>query len=276
MSLFVVDKDRCIQCGECVADCPPRVLAMEDDIPVCTNEAGCYRCQHCLAICPTAAVSVLGVDPDKSVELKGNLPSYEQFVTLVKGRRAVRRYREEDVPREVIQELLDAAWHAPTGVNTQAVQFTVVFEGATLRALRGEMLERLDALGQTGGIPDGIVGRYMNLVLDVWRSRQVDVMFRGAPHLLLTSAPKDAPCPVQDAHIALATFDLLATARGLGTVWDGIFMMAASLLPDVPVRLGVPTDHLIGYAMAFGTPAMRYHRTVQRGPARVTAAKWGA
>jgi len=62
MIQFRIDKERCIQCGECAEDCPVGVIGM-DEYPVMTNEEGCYRCQHCLAVCPTAAVSILGRDP---------------------------------------------------------------------------------------------------------------------------------------------------------------------------------------------------------------------
>jgi nitroreductase len=74
---------------------------------------------------------------------------------------------------------------------------------------------------------------------------------------------------VQDTHIALTTFQLLAHARGVGTVWDGMFMMALAVCPELRTRLGIPEDHQLGYAIVFGEPAVEYHRTVQRGPALV-------
>ena len=99
------------------------------------------------------------------------------------------------------------------------------------------------------------------------------MIFRGAPHLILASAPQASPCPVQDTHIALTTFQLIAHAKGVGTVWDGMVMMAISLIPGLASRLGIPEDHSIGYAMVFGEPAVEYHRTVQRGPANVNVVK---
>ena len=99
------------------------------------------------------------------------------------------------------------------------------------------------------------------------------MIFRGAPHLLVASAPKAAPCPLQDTLIALTTFQLLAHARGVGTVWDGMFMMALGVCPELASQLQIPDDHLVGFAMAFGEPAVEYHRTVQRGPARVHAVR---
>ena len=34
-----------------------------------------------------------------------------------------------------------------------------------------------------------------------------------------------------------------------------------------------PDDHMLNYAMVFGEPAVEYHRTVQRGAARVNVVK---
>ena len=87
--------------------------------------------------------------------------------------------------------------------------------------------------------------------------------------MLLTSTPPGVPCPVQDAHIALTTFELLASAHGLGTLWDGMFMMALAVCPELKETLRIPADHAIGYAMLFGRPDVQYHRPVKRGPATV-------
>ena len=272
MIQFRIDEERCIQCGECVADCPAGIITM-DGFPKITDESRCYRCQHCLAVCPTGAVSVLGKDPEASIKLAGNLPDPEQLAILIKGRRAVRRYTGKDLPAALIDELLAIAWHAPTGVNSQAVLFTVVREAKVMATLREEVLTGLADLQVKGKLPEGFVGQYMGVAVKAWREEGKDIIFRGAPHLLLTSAPKSSLCPVQDTHIALATFQLMAHAKGVGTVWDGLFMIVLGLLPRLIERLGIPADHLLGYAMVFGEPAVEYHRTVQRGPALVNLVK---
>jgi len=244
-----------------------------EEFPKITNEQSCIQCQHCLAVCPTAAVSILGKNPDESEPLAGNMPDPARLVTLIKGRRAVRRYMQEDLPPELIDELLEIACHAPTGVNARSVLFTVVSQRAVMNSLRAEVMARLAQLKDDGQLPEGFIGQYLGRAVKAWQEEGKDVIFRGAPHLLVTSAPQDAPCPVQDTHIALTTFQLMAHARGVGTVWDGLFMMAISLCPDLVPRLGIPENHTLGYAMVFGAPAVEFHRTVQRGPARVNFVK---
>ncbi len=268
MVQFQIDEERCTQCGECEIQCPAGVISM-DDYPTLSNEDGCYQCQHCLAVCPTGAVSILGKNPDASTRLDGNMPDADKLATLIKGRRSVRSYSGNDLPAELIDELLDIANHAPTGVNNQSVLYTVIKEKAVMDTFRKEVMTRLTQLRDEGKLPEGLVEQYIGFAVQSWQDEGKDILFRGAPHLLVTSAPKESPCPEQDTLIALTTFQLIAHARGVGTVWDGMFMMALALCPDLSLRMGIPENHTIGYAMAFGEPAVEYHRTVQRGPANV-------
>jgi nitroreductase len=200
------------------------------------------------------------------------MPDASRLETLIKGRRSVRKYSDKDLDQALIDELLNTASHAPTGVNAQAVLFTVVREGAVLKRLREEVMAQLTQLNDDGKLPEGLVEQYIGMAVEAWKEG-VDIIFRGAPHLLITSAPKDAPCPVQDTHIALTTFQLMAHAHDVGTLWDGMVMMALSLIPDLAARLGIPENHTVGYAMVFGEPAVEYHRTVQRGPASVNVVR---
>jgi len=263
---FHIDKDKCIQCGECAADCPAGIIEMQE-FPEITDEGRCYRCLHCYTVCPTGAVSILGLPPEDGAVEK-ELPSPAQMTDLIKWRRSVRRYKDENVPKGIIDELVDTTCHAPTGVNAQGVVFTVVRDKAFMDALRRETLDRLGALADAGKLPEGLISQYLGFAVQAWRTNGRDVIFRGAPHMLLTSTPPGVPCAVQDAHIALTTFELLASSHGLGTLWDGMFMMALAICPQLRETLRIPADHAIGYALLFGRPDVQYHRPVKRGPAK--------
>ena len=265
---FSIDQEKCIQCGLCVKDCPVRALAM-DDYPLMQNEETCFKCGHCLAVCPTAALSILGRSPDDSTPLKGNLPSAEQMETLIKGRRSVRQYRDEPLDKDTIGRLLDIAWHAPTGVNTQSVLFTVIDDKAVMDAIRDEVYRELEKVLPAEVPEDDHTMQFVVFSVRDRKENGSDILFRGAPHLVITSSPEPGPSPVADPHIALAYFELMAQSMGIGTVWDGLAKMAMQMIPDMFKRLGIPEDHYIGYAMAFGKPAVKYQRTIERGPANV-------
>ncbi len=268
MLQFSIDESLCIRCGECAADCPAGIIAL-DDLPKITDEQRCYKCLHCYAVCPTGALSILGHNPQGGVSLAGQLPPAGQMANLIRWRRSVRRYKDENLSSALIEELLETASQAPTGVNARDVLFTVVTDKAYMAELSKDVLSSLTALAESGGLPDGLAGQYLGWIVNTWKTEGRDAILRGAPHLLVTSAPKDAPCPVQDTHIALATFELLAQSHGLGTLWDGLFMMALAVCPEIIQRLGIPADHTLGYAMLFGKPAVEYHRPASRGPANV-------
>ena len=267
MLQFQVNKPACIRCGECVFDCPSRIIGVEEGYPAipAEKESACIRCEHCLTVCPTGAVSILGYQPAESRLLEGNLPDPSQLETLIKGRRSVRRYQEENVDPELMQRLLEAAWHAPTGVNSRQVRFTVIDDREKLSRLRDEVMEGLVQLQKENRIPREMA--YFSRFVRVWERQKVDLIFRNAPHLLIATAPKGVACPKEDCLIALSYFELLAQSSGLGTVWNGLVKWAFDLLPEAREKLGIPEDHLFGYSMSFGMPAVRYFRTVQHAPA---------
>ena len=92
-----------------------------------------------------------------------------------------------------------------------------------------------------------------------------DIIFRGAPQFIIASAPKTGSSPEADCHIALSYFELMAASMGLGTVWSGLAKWSLTMFtPESLYKLGIPESYTIGYMMAFGRPAVIYHRTVQR------------
>jgi len=271
---FTVNQERCTKCCLCSSDCPARIISMEAGFPSISqeNEANCLRCQHCLAICPTASISILGYDPKNSLSLNGKQPDASQLELLIKGRRAVRQYMPENIDPDVMKKLLEVASYAPTGRNTRQVRFTVVDERAKLIEIRDEMMAKLVKISSDDGFPAGM--EFFSNYVKHWENEGIDFVFRGAPHFLVVSAPKSVVTPVEDCLIALTTFEIYAQTLGIGTVWDGLAKFVINdMLPEFKIRFGIPEDHVIGYAMAFGKPAVNYSRTAQHEPAGVHVVK---
>src|ERR1017187_482029 len=195
---FKVNEATCIKCGQCTFDCPARIITMEGGCPFITqeNEANCFKCQHCLSICPTASISILGYDPKNSLPLTGNLADSAQMELLIKSRRAVRRYKPENLDPDVIKNLLEVACYAPTGRNTRQVRFTVVDNRAKLTEIRDEMMAKLVKISNGQGFSVGM--EFFSSYVKQWQEGGVDFIFRGAPHFIIASAPKDLPTPSED------------------------------------------------------------------------------
>jgi nitroreductase/NAD-dependent dihydropyrimidine dehydrogenase PreA subunit len=262
---FQVDPNLCGRCGLCASDCLNGVIAMEGadfpNIPA-EREAGCIDCQHCLAVCPEGALSIRGRHPWDSLPLsKDALPDLDKVERLVRGRRSVRRYRDENVDPGLVRRLLGALEQAPTGVNCRKLTFTVIQDKDVLARFRTRVMAALVELCASDRMPES--AGYLAQRVALWRDQGRDFLFRGAPHLLLVSAPADAPTVAQDVPLTLAYFELLAQSAGLGTLWLGLLKRTLELLPDLKALLGLPQDHVY-YPMLFGYPAVRYARTVQR------------
>ncbi|MBL7076741.1 MAG: nitroreductase family protein [Kiritimatiellae bacterium] len=262
---FHVDESLCTHCKECARDCPSRVIALSDDgIPSLTPEAeqNCIRCQHCLAICPTGAISILGKQPGDSLVLDPSaLPTLDAMEQLVCGRRTTRRYKPENVSPETIQRLLDATAHAPTGANRRALTFAVIDDRDEMKSIRQRVMEALQSAIEAGSVPEELA--YLHAAVPAFFKYRADLVFRGAPHLLLVSAGPDALCPNEDVVIALSTFEMLATAAGLGTTWCGMLQMVLESVPELKSLFDLPDDHTY-YAMLFGIPKVKYARATQR------------
>jgi len=263
---FVVDGARCTRCGQCVRDCVAKIITQTDaDVPCIRteDEANCIRCQHCLAVCPEAAVSILGLRPADSQPLKeDSFPALDKMLTLVRGRRSVRQYLDENVDPGLLRQLLETLGNAPTGVNRRALTFAVIDDKETMRRFRAKAYDLIAEAVSSGRVP----GHHMSFLQEVssaWREKAEDTIFRGAPHLLAVSAGPDAVCPQEDVTLALAYFELMAQCAGLGTVWCGLAKWAMEAVPELKEVAGIPPDSGY-YVMLFGVPAVRYPRTVQR------------
>lgn len=270
MLSFTVNDKRCSRCGQCAKDCPTGIIDQQDkELPRIKpeNEAACLQCQHCLALCPAAAISICGRNPDDSLPLKaGSLPPLSQMTTLIRGRRSIRQYRDENVDPVLLNHLLTTVANSPTGINRRELTFTVIDNRKVMHSFREKALKELRQAVKDGRVPES-AGYLVNAVA-AWFDHKKDIILRGAPHLLIVSAPPDAPCPQEDVTLTLAYFELMAQAAGLGTVWCGLVKALLETLPTLKPLLGLPVDHKY-YALLFGVPAIHYARTVQRDDAAV-------
>ncbi len=261
---FKINQEKCVKCGLCVQECPMMVLSGEGEFPALIQgkEDGCIKCQHCLAVCPTGALSILDVDPAKSVPASAELPSGEQMSNLIKLRRSVRKYKKEALDKEVISQMVNTALHSPTGHNAQAVNFVVIDDPKDMAEIVELTYQEVAKMGESGQSSE-----FLGLLLQfqkMWESSGIDIMFRGAPHLVIATAAKSCATPIVDSVIALTSFELLAVSSGFGTLWNGMVKFVVDSSPKLRKRMGIPDDHEIGYLMLLGKPATKYARAVQK------------
>ena len=66
--------------------------------------------------------------------------------------------------------------------------------------------------------------------------------------------------PLTDGAIATTTMDLVASARGIGTCWAGLFMYAANMYGPLRQLLRLPEGHGVVGALMLGYSAEHFHQ----------------
>ncbi len=261
---FIVDKDKCTKCGLCSLDCPVLIINGKTEFPEIKEgkEDMCIKCQHCLAICPTGAISILGKNPEDSIPSKSKTPEFEEMSNMIKLRRSIRKFKQEEVDKTVIQELLETTAYAPTGHNKNAVLLSVVDNKEDLNKLRNLAYDSIKTALEEGNLPSSL--HFLSDFQRLWETKKIDVLFRDVPHLLIASAPNTITTPDADSYIALSYFELLANSYGLSTLWNGFLKWVFNdVNPDIRKQIGIPENHIIATVLLFGKPAVKYARSIQ-------------
>ena len=120
----------------------------------------------------------------------------------IKGRRSVRAFKQQDVPEETVEKLIDAARHAPSAGNIQPWEFVVVRNLEVKRKLARA------ALNQT-------FVEEAPVVIVVCANEKRSSMGYG-------SRGKTLYC-IQDTAAATQNILLTAYSLGLGACWIGAF-----------------------------------------------------
>jgi len=194
------------------------------------------------------------------------------IIEAIRTRKSIRAYKPDPVPKELLNEILAVATRAPSAMNTQPWEITVV-AGEPLENIRKGNVEML----LSGKAPnpdfksesyDGVYKqRQVELAMELFRllgiaredkKKRMEWMaqgfrFFGAPAAVIVSTDKslDPAHAYTDVGILMQTICLAALARGLGTCIMGQGVM----FPDVVRKhTGIPETKRIFLSTPVGYP----------------------
>jgi nitroreductase len=196
-----------------------------------------------------------------------------QPVGLLEGlatTRAIRRYRDEPVPRDVLAQILFAATRAPTGSNRQPFRFVVLTDGANAQKAKALIAKGAQgAWGQkreTDKYDEGSGAQEDSPKARMARAMQEYVdNFERVPVLILPCLVRyREPNSFEGASIYPACQNLLLAARalGYGGVLTGWNALADRELHEL---LGIPDEVFIAATITLGKP-QGGHGPVRRRP----------
>ena len=271
MRHITVDREKCKRDGICAAVCPMSIIEMKDGaLPALAAGVDdlCITCGHCVAVCPHGALSLDEMKAEECPPVKEELKlSSAQAEQAFRSRRSIRTYRDTPVEKEKLGRLIDMAHYAPTGTNSQQVQWLVINSREQLHALSGKIIDMLRYLISEG---HPLAKAYrLERSIAAWEAGK-DPVLRGAPALVIAHAPKGYALGQVDSTIALSFLDLAAPTAGLGACWAGFFMMAAAQWPPVQQALALPEGNACFGALMIGYPKYGYHRLPLRKEAAIS------
>jgi len=266
----VVDHSKCTRDGVCVLSCPIGLLRTGADghpEPVPHAEQRCVRCGHCVSVCPKGALSLDGVSPEGLISLKKDWrPSPEQAEQFLKGRRSIRAFRPQPVPRDEIERMLTTATYAPSGHNSQPVSWTVVYERDDVQRIARATVDWMRRAVADKSPMAAALG--MDTLVADWDAGK-DSICRSAPHLVIARAPEKLPTAALSCALATTYLDLAAVSRGAGTCWAGFVFVGAGLSPEVAAALRLPEGQKAFGISMLGYPKFEYRRIPARNPPRI-------
>jgi len=210
--------------------------------------------------------------------MRSFVKSEMMFDEVVQGRRSIRGFRREPVPKELIKEIIAIAMRAPSSLNTQPWNFYVV-SGAPLDQIRAGNTER-----NLAGVPSSREFRSHGEYAGQHRERQIGIakqLFQAMgierhdqekrkDWVLRGFRQFDAPVSIvvtYDRSIHggdIAPFDCgavtnalvnAAWSRGLGCVINSQGIMQS---PVVREHAQIPADQVIMICVAMGYPDDRF------------------
>jgi len=266
MGFLFIDESKCKKDGLCVSECPLSIIQLKDEesIPelIPGGEQVCLLCGHCVAICPHGALSheKILIEACQPID-KNIIISEEQAVQFLRSRRSVRLFKDKPIEKEKLKRLIEIARYAPTGSNSQLVEWTVFTDKNEIRKLAGLTVDWMKYMQEND--PGAAKLPYIPLIISAWEMG-MDVVLRDAPALIIASAPATAIGGMIDVSLALSYFELMAQKMGIGTCWAGLMHGGMLLWQPLKEAVGLPEGHIHHYAMMLGYAKPKYFRLPER------------
>lgn len=173
-----------------------------------------------------------------------------EAIKCIKERRSIRNFQDKKVPRQLIDEVIEAAAYAPSWKNTQVTRYLVTEDREKMNKIADGCV-----LGFEYNI--GTIRKAPALVIVTMIKGRSGMEKDGS-----ATTPKGADWGVFDTGIATQTFCLAAHDKGLGTVIMGIFD-ENKVSQVVPVPEGQQVAALIALGYPDEEPKAPRRKTVE-------------
>ncbi|MBO5238756.1 MAG: nitroreductase family protein [Lachnospiraceae bacterium] len=160
-----------------------------------------------------------------------------EAIECIKTRRSCRKFKEEAVPHEILEEVVGTATYAPSWKNTQITRYIVVEDKEKLQKIASDCVLNFEYNMKT-------ISRCPVLVVVTMVKNRSGFEKDGS-----YTTSKEDRWEMFDAGIATQTFCLAAHEKGLGSVIMGIFDEA-----KIAEVVNIPEGQQVAALVAIGYP----------------------
>lgn len=196
------------------------------------------------------------------------------YEEIAQDRRSIRGYKTDPIPREILEEIIYIAKHAPSSMNTQPWHFHVltgeplerIRKGNTEKMMAGSSVDREIKLNH--GYEGPHRERQIEIAVQLFeamgiarddKERRMDWVMRGfrqfdAPVSIVITVDKAlADDTIAHFDCGAATYGLVLAAwsKGIGSVINGQGIMQSSVVRE---NANIPEDQVIMTCVAMGYP----------------------
>lgn len=243
----MIDTNQCIGCGLCARVCVAHNIVIKNKKAELLSDR-CILCGQCSAVCPRKAVSLGGVRGGQIEKTEDVRLNPEEVLDVIRFRRTVRQFKQKEIPREVIGQILEAGRLTHTAKNMQDVSFIVLDkEKNRIEQMAVRLFKKIKP------VADRFSPAAKNVKIDD------QFFFFNAPIVIVILAKNQT-----NGVLAAQNMEFVAEANGLGVLFSGFFTKAANISRKIRREIQIPKGKQAAATLVLGYPDVKFLRSVQR------------
>lgn len=268
-----INEQQCIGCERCAKICPSTLFQIAEG-KVQVNSKGCIVCGHCVAVCPTECIAHSDFPKSKIHAINRDLfPSGKQLMELIKARRSNRSFTDKPIPAVDLEQIIEAAYRAPTASNKQQLQYTLITDPAKLKQLSDLTIGAFVSVFKK--INNPLIKPILKMIIPEMYSNMTgfkklveehkeenDLILRGATAVLLIHSPKKSYFGCGDSNLAYQNGSLMAETLGVAQFYTGFVCSAAKQSKKINKLFNI--EGVIHAGMALAIPEIEFPRYIDR------------
>ena len=175
-----------------------------------------------------------------------------ETLKAINERRAVRKFKDLPLQKELIEQLLDAGRMAPSAINKQPWRFHILTKKEDIRAFSKEISKEVFK----GVVKSGIRGivktakEFLHFSHGVDFLKATDPIFHGAPVVIFISSAKSNEWAQLD--IGMCSENMMLAAKSLGLDSCPVGMGKFVEKTKIRSKLNIPDTDQVSLALVFG------------------------